>query len=243
MEQWTAAHPPAPDADCGRITNYQERQALCLDRRLRLAAARGNQSNQLAVLRTLIRTRPYWTHFSERFAAIDQARSLWKQLDRPEAEFDAFLDLESVNPRKGEQVWSKTERAVPGFSLTDLSGRVWTLADLKGKTTLINFWATWCGPCVAEMPYLEKLHQRLKDQARVQVLTLNVDENAGVLAPFLRTPNYSFPVAPAQQFVQKTLRVNGCPDNWLSIRMALSAGPMAAALASLIVGLIGFIAA
>jgi hypothetical protein len=80
-------------------------------------------------------------YLSDRFAAIDRARSLWKQLKRPEAEFDAFLDLDGATPRKGELVWSGTERVVPDFSLSDLAGRVWSLAGLKGKTTLVNFWA------------------------------------------------------------------------------------------------------
>ena len=215
IEQWTAAHAPPVNGDRYQINTYQERQAKGLDRRLQLAAARGDKANQLAVLRTLIRTRPYWTHLSARFAAIDQARSLWKQLERPEAEFDAFLDLDGAAPRKGELAWSQTEQKVPDFSLSDLAGRVWTLADLKGKTTLINFWATWCGPCVAEMPYLEKLHRRLTDQPNVQLLTLNVDENPGVVAPFVRVGSYTFPVVPAEQFVQNMLRVNGYPTNWV----------------------------
>lgn len=215
IEQWTAAHAPAANADRSRISTHQEREAKALDRRLRLATARGDRENQLAVLRTLIRTRPYWIHHADRFAALDRARALWKQLDRPDAEFDAFLDLDGATPRKGELAWSTAEKSVPEFSLTDLAGRRWTLADLKGKTTFINFWATWCGPCLTEMPYLEKLHRRLKDHPTVQLLTLNVDENPGVVAPFLRTGSYTFPVITAEQFVQNTLKVNGYPANWV----------------------------
>lgn len=215
IEQWNAAHAPAPGADRSQITNHRDREAKCLDRRVHLARARGDEEYQLAVLRTLIRTRPYWTHLWERFAAIDQARSLWKQLRRPDAGFDAFLDLDGASPRKGELTWTKTVRQFPAFSLTDISGWTWTLEDLRGKTTFINFWATWCGPCVAEMPFLQKLHIRLKDQKKVQVLTFNVDENPGVVSPFLRIGNYTFPVVPAEQFVQKDLRVNGFPESWV----------------------------
>jgi AhpC/TSA family len=65
------------------------------------------------------------------------------------------------------------------------------------------------------MPYLEKLHRRFDGQANVQLLTLNVDENPGVIAPFMRTGNYTFPVVPAEHFVQNTLGVNGYPTTWV----------------------------
>ena len=64
-----------------------------------------------------------------------------------------------------------------------LDGRPMSLADFKGRVVLVNFWATWCGPCVAEMPSLDRLEAKLggKDFA---VLTLSEDRNPAVIAPF-----------------------------------------------------------
>ena len=52
-------------------------------------------------------------------------------------------------------------RPAPDFSLTDIDGKVWRLSELRGKAVFINFWATWCQPCLEEMPSMHNLNQRL----------------------------------------------------------------------------------
>jgi thiol-disulfide isomerase/thioredoxin len=66
--------------------------------------------------------------------------------------------------------------AMPAFSATDLDGQPVTLADLKGKVVLVNFWATWCGPCREEIPALVALQNRYHD--RLKVIGLSIDEGA-----------------------------------------------------------------
>lgn len=63
------------------------------------------------------------------------------------------------------------------FSFTNAEGKSSDLAELKGKVVLINFWASWCPPCRAEMPDLEALYQKLKDDDRIVFLFLNEDED------------------------------------------------------------------
>lgn len=76
------------------------------------------------------------------------------------------------------------------FSLKDTEGRDFTLSGLRGRVVLLDFWATWCPPCLAELPYIEKLHREFKDQGLV-VLGVN-NEEAAVARDFMKTKAYTF---------------------------------------------------
>ena len=66
-------------------------------------------------------------------------------------------------------------QVAPDFELADAAGKKWSLSSLRGKPVLLHFWASWCAPCVTEMPSVESLSRRLGD--RVTVLTVSVDES------------------------------------------------------------------
>ena len=111
--------------------------------------------------------------------------------------------------------WKKPAKSLPPFELADLSGKTWRLKNLEGRAVLINVWATWCGPCQAELPHLEKLYERIKDRADLQILTLTIDEDLGLVAPFMKEKGYTFPVLPAYSFVAGLLDLVGIPQNWI----------------------------
>ncbi len=74
----------------------------------------------------------------------------------------------------------------PQEAFTDIQGRILTLADFHGKVLLINFWATWCAPCIREMPSLDRLQASLEDKPAV-VLAISQDRGgARVVEPFYR---------------------------------------------------------
>jgi thiol-disulfide isomerase/thioredoxin len=104
---------------------------------------------------------------------------------------------------------------LPEFSSTDLAGRTWEIKDLKGKGTLINFWATWCGPCRAEHPEIQKLHDRLQGNGRLQVLTLSVDENPALVTAYLKEKGFTFPVIHAPLLADRLFPYVGLPTNFL----------------------------
>jgi thiol-disulfide isomerase/thioredoxin len=66
-------------------------------------------------------------------------------------------------------------KAAPAFTLTSLDGKKVSLADLKGKPVLINFWATWCGPCQLEMPWFDEFQKKYQDKGLV-VLGIDQDD-------------------------------------------------------------------
>lgn len=80
------------------------------------------------------------------------------------------------------------------FTLPDLTGKKVQLASLKGKVILVNFWATWCPPCRAEMPGMEKLYQSLKDNPDFVMLAVDSQEDPATVKTFIEKNKYHFPV-------------------------------------------------
>ena len=81
----------------------------------------------------------------------------------------------------------------PNFTFPDLDGKMVSLDDYKGKVVLLNIWATWCPPCVDEMPSMEKLHQALKGEA-FEILAVSIDVlGAKEVIPFMKKHKLSFP--------------------------------------------------
>ena len=79
------------------------------------------------------------------------------------------------------------------FKLKDLNGNELSLSDLKGKKVFLNFWATWCPPCKAEMPEIEKLYQETKDSDLV-IVAVEIGEPLDTVKSFIDSNKYNFKV-------------------------------------------------
>lgn len=88
------------------------------------------------------------------------------------------------------------ERAQPpvDFELKTLDGRTVKLSSLAGKTVFLNFWATWCPPCVEEMPSLRRFHAKLQNHPDFVFLAVSTDEEWGVVRRFFEREPAPFPV-------------------------------------------------
>ena len=97
-------------------------------------------------------------------------------------------------------------RPAPEFEVQDRAGQVHRLSDFRGKVVLINFWATWCPPCLEEMPSMESLRKQM-DETRLQIMALSVDGSWEPVDTFLQQNAFGFGIY--SDFEQKVAELYG----------------------------------
>ena len=128
------------------------------------------------------------------------------------------MQAESDNPQFAEALAKlaaiDAKRQDADFNLTDLQGKSWRLQELRGKVVLVNFWATWCPPCRKEMPDLQALYDKYKDQGFI-VLSIS-DEEAAKVAPFIAERKISYPIVldPGRR-ANEAFAVEGIPKSFV----------------------------
>jgi len=85
------------------------------------------------------------------------------------------------------------DQPVEDFQLTSIAGRGYKLSELKGKVVLINFWATWCGPCVQEMPLMQMIYKKYKAEG-LEIISISTDDLTYKVGPFAARRKLDFPV-------------------------------------------------
>jgi len=114
------------------------------------------------------------------------------------------------------RIGDKKSVKAPDFVLSTLDGRKVSLKDFRGKAVFLNFWATWCPPCVVEMPSMEALHKRFKGKGLV-VLAVNDAENVNKVGSFIKKRGYTFHVLLDSDglVTDGSYRVVGLPTTYL----------------------------
>lgn len=100
---------------------------------------------------------------------------------------------------------TKKGQTAPDFTVTTLDGKAFKLSDMKGKVVFVNFFATWCGPCMKELPELEKqVWPRFKNE-NFKLISIGRQHTVAELKKFQSKKNFSFPIAadPKRQIYSK----------------------------------------
>lgn len=133
------------------------------------------------------------SHFEEALEAKDEAA--WKaDLATLEKDHAGSSELESARKELIEFQKTAVGKAAPAFAVPALEahGTTYSLDTFKGKYVLIDFWATWCPYCVAELPAIHKAWARFKDKP-FEILSLSFDQKAADIAPFRQKPGLAMP--------------------------------------------------
>jgi peroxiredoxin len=101
--------------------------------------------------------------------------------------------IATTRPLNNSLTKVETAPIAPNFVLQDSYGKQYSLADYRGKVVVINFWASWCPPCVSEMPSLQNAADKLA-QHNISVLGIGVGENRDSVKRFLKSTPVSFPL-------------------------------------------------
>ncbi len=110
---------------------------------------------------------------------------------------------------------SEIEGPAPDFTLKSLGGGNLKLSEHRGEVVMVNFWASWCGPCRQEMPILEALYSQYKDLG-FTILGVNVEEDAEAPRKLLQSIPVSFPILlDAENKVSELYRVVAMPSTYL----------------------------
>ena len=210
---------PGENATAAKKRSYNYNAGIYWQTVAKVAEAEQRKLDALTAYQTVLTLRPQGAGPApgRKDDLMENTQRLWKELGGTDQGWRAYLsrvDAKSKPESAEIATWDTKNTALADFELMDLTGKKWSLADLKGKVAFINLWATWCGPCKAELPYVQKLRAQMKDRKDVVILTLNIDEEVGMVEPFMKENKYNFPVLLGQAYAEKQ-GVNVIPRNWV----------------------------
>ena len=123
---------------------------------------------------------------------------------------------DNSTPDQPLETESSEAKMATDFTLMNVQGESVTLSQYHGKVVILNFWATWCPPCREEMPSMERLYRKYKDQGLV-ILAVSADENGKkAVSQFLQRTPYSFPILlDSDSVAQNTYGVFRFPESFI----------------------------
>jgi thiol-disulfide isomerase/thioredoxin len=228
MQAWLTTHPIKPETPPNVAAFYPRWEGFINAAQGKVAEAQGRRADALAYYQRVLigPAKQYPGNL-----ILSRAQALWKDLGGTDEGWLAWSKPAESGPVESKPVgpvaapsappgdapgWRKVDHAFADLNLFDLTGKVWTVADLQGKITLIDVWASWCGPCTAELPRIQELYDKIKTRTDVQLITLDVDENPGKADLFVKQYHYTFPVVLAEAYFAQIQPALSVPRTWIA---------------------------
>ncbi len=121
-----------------------------------------------------------------------------------------------ANPRTEAVNDTNKTKAAYDFSLDKIEGGTLDFTELKGKVVFINFWATWCPPCVAEMPGIQSLYDKYKDNEDIAFVMISLDSKRSKAVKFIEKKGFTMPVYfPNSSRIPKVYESKGIPTTFV----------------------------
>lgn len=122
-----------------------------------------------------------------------------------------LMKLGLFQPDISPMIKADDSKALPRISFQSPKGQTIYLQNLKGKVIFMNFWATWCPPCIAEMPSINQLYEKLKNNKNVVFIIVDADHDFSKSIPFMTKHHYSLPLYMADDLIPENLLGSAIP--------------------------------
>lgn len=125
-----------------------------------------------------------------------------------------IIGFSCCTQKTGNNSVNQSANLLPNMQLVNSAGETIQLSSLKGKKVFVNLWATWCPPCVAEMPSIQELYNKTNSENTAFVL-ISFDKNFETAKNWVRQKNYNLPIFAAGEELPDLFQVQGIPTTFI----------------------------
>ncbi|MCC8427214.1 TlpA disulfide reductase family protein [Mucilaginibacter sp. UR6-11] len=122
-----------------------------------------------------------------------------------------LMKIGLFQPQLSRPANDKKGNTLPDISFQDADGRILNLSDQKGKVIFISFWATWCPPCIAEMPSINQLYIQFRANPNMMIISVDGDSDFRKSLPFIKKNDFILPVYKVLGQITESLQSNTIP--------------------------------